>query len=183
MKNALIYFIKIILFLALWFLQMAVGSYFVMEYYGELRPNSSIVIIGITAIFLSYRMVKRINVSLPFSSKKTQTKKEEVIITANERPSLFKRFTYTFLWGYLALKWRRLLRVLTVLWLTVIIPIILSIFEEDELDKIYEELFELLFFQSEYIDAEFSLMIWLFMLSPIFLISWVVKPFIMDKKN
>lgn len=92
MKNALKYFIKIILFAALWFLQMAIGVYFVMEYYGELRPNSSIVIIGITAIYSSYRIVKHINVSKLFSRKKNKQKKEEVITITEEKPSLITKF-------------------------------------------------------------------------------------------
>lgn len=92
MKNALKYFIKIILFAALWFLQMAIGVYFVMEYYGELRPNGSIVIIGITAIYSSYRMVKHLNVSKLFSRKKNKQKKEEVITITEEKPSLITNF-------------------------------------------------------------------------------------------
>jgi antitoxin component YwqK of YwqJK toxin-antitoxin module len=92
MKNALKYFIKIILFAALWFLQMAISVYFVMEYYGELRPNSSIVIIGITAIYSSYRIVKHINVSKLFSRKKNKQKKEEVITITEEKPSLINKF-------------------------------------------------------------------------------------------
>lgn len=92
MKNALKYFIKIILFAALWFLQMTIGVYFVMEYYGELRPSSTFAIIGITAILSSYRMVKHINVSKLFSIKKKKQKNEEVITITEEKPSLITNF-------------------------------------------------------------------------------------------
>tara|TARA_B100000780_G_C20865405_1_gene344138 strand:- start:75 stop:308 length:234 start_codon:yes stop_codon:yes gene_type:complete len=73
MKKALKYILKTILFLIIWNLQMAVILYFTMEFYGELRPNGSIAIGGITALIISYRLVQKINISKLFS----RTKKDE----------------------------------------------------------------------------------------------------------
>ena len=103
-----------------------------------------------------------------------------------KKPSIFKRFTNNFFWGYMALKWKRLFRVLTVFWLTVLVPVILASIANDDLDDVYEDIFELLFFQFKYDPAANAILGWLFVLiflSPIFIISWVVKPFVMDKKE
>lgn len=103
-----------------------------------------------------------------------------------KKPSIFKRFTNTFFWGYMALKWKRLFRVLTVFWLTVLVPVILASTVNDDLDEVYGAIFEFLFFQSKYDPAVRGIISWLFVLiplSPIFIISWVVKPFVMDKKE
>lgn len=100
-----------------------------------------------------------------------------------KKPSIFKRFTNTFLWGYLALKWKRLFRVLTVFWLTVLVPVIMAEIGPGEFDELYELFFENLTFQNGYEAATITCLFIFMVLSPIFLISWVVKPFVMDKKE
>ena len=93
MKKALKYILKTILFLIIWNLQMAVILYFTMEFYGELRPNGSIAIGGITALIISYRLVQKINISKLFSRTKKDEKLEgETIITITEKnPSMIKK--------------------------------------------------------------------------------------------
>tara|TARA_B110000879_G_scaffold204700_1_gene284063 strand:- start:74 stop:916 length:843 start_codon:yes stop_codon:yes gene_type:complete len=98
MKKALKYILKTILFLIIWNLQMAVILYFTMEFYGELRPNGSIAIGGITALIISYRLVKKINISKLFSRIKKDIKLEEetTMITTEKRPSIIKKLMSFF---------------------------------------------------------------------------------------
>jgi hypothetical protein len=72
---------------------MAVILYFTIEFYGELRPNGSIAIGGITALIISYRLVQKINISKLFSRTKKDEKLEgETIITITEKkPSMIKK--------------------------------------------------------------------------------------------
>ena len=55
---------------------MAVVLYLTIVLYGELRPNSLISIGGIITLFLSYRLVKKINISKLFSRTKKDKKLE-----------------------------------------------------------------------------------------------------------
>jgi hypothetical protein len=93
MKKALKYILKTILFLIIWNLQMAVILYFTMEFYGELRPNGSIAIGGITALIISYRLVQKINISKLFSRTKKDIKldKEITNINTEKKPSMIKK--------------------------------------------------------------------------------------------
>ena len=77
---------------------MAVILYFTMEFYGELRPNGSIAIGGITALIISYRLVKKINISKLFSRIKKDIKLEEetTMITTEKRPSIIKKLMSFF---------------------------------------------------------------------------------------
>ena len=88
MKKFLKYTLNTILFIIIWNLQMAVILYFTMVFYGELRPNSSIAIGGITTLFISYRLVKKINISKLFFRTKKEVKLEEeaIIITTEKKP-------------------------------------------------------------------------------------------------
>lgn len=93
MKKLLKYTLHTILFLILWYLQMAVILYLTIVLYGDLRPNSLIAIGGIITLFLSYRLVKKINISKLFSRTKKDEKLEgETIITITEKkPSMIKK--------------------------------------------------------------------------------------------
>lgn len=93
MKKLLKYTLYTILFLIIWHLQMAVVLYLTIVLYGELRPNSLIAIGGIITLFLSYRLVKKINISKLFSRTKKDKKLEgETIITITEKkPSMIKK--------------------------------------------------------------------------------------------
>jgi hypothetical protein len=74
---------------------MAVILYFTAEFYGELRPNPSIAIGGITALFISYRLVKRVNISKILSKKKKEEKvKPEIALTTEKSPSMIKKVKY-----------------------------------------------------------------------------------------
>ena len=93
MKKLLKYTLNTILFLIIWHLQMAVILYLTIVLYGDLRPNSLIAIGGIITLFLSYRLVKKINISKLFSRTKKDVKLEgETIIAITEkRPSMIKK--------------------------------------------------------------------------------------------
>lgn len=93
MKKLLKYTLYTILFLIIWHLQMALVLYLTIVLYGELRPNSLIAIGGIITLFLSYRLVKKINISKLFSRTKKDKKLEgETIITITEKkPSMIKK--------------------------------------------------------------------------------------------
>ena len=72
---------------------MAVILYSTMEFYGDLRPNGSIAIGGITTLFISYRLVKKINISKLFSRTKKDIKleKERTNITTKKKLSMIKK--------------------------------------------------------------------------------------------
>lgn len=93
MKKPLKYTLNTILFLIIWHLQMAVILYLTIELYGDLRPNSLIAIGGIITLFLSYRLVKKINISKLFSRTKKNDKLEgeTIIIIAEKKPSMIKK--------------------------------------------------------------------------------------------
>lgn len=76
--------LKIIIFLVIWVIQMTVLIYFTMEFYGELRPNSSIAIGGLTSLYLSYLFVKKLNISKFLISFKRSHKKESSKIDTTE---------------------------------------------------------------------------------------------------
>ena len=54
-----------------------------MEMYGELRPNPSIAIGGLTSLYLSYRLVKKINLSKVFDFL---SKRKDNSISQQEEP-------------------------------------------------------------------------------------------------
>ena len=76
--------LKIIIFLVIWVIQMTILIYFTMEFYGELRPNPSIAIGGLTSLYLSYLFVKKLNISKFLISFKRSHKKESSKINTTE---------------------------------------------------------------------------------------------------
>ena len=84
MKKIIITALKIIIFLVIWVIQMTILIYFTMEFYGELRPNPSIAIGGLTSLYLSYIFVKKLNISKFLISFKRNHKKESSKIDTTE---------------------------------------------------------------------------------------------------
>jgi antitoxin component YwqK of YwqJK toxin-antitoxin module len=84
MKKIIITSLKIIIFLVIWVFQMTILIYFTMEFYGELRPNPSIAIGGLTSLYLSYIFVKKLNISKFLISFKRSHKKESRKIDTSE---------------------------------------------------------------------------------------------------
>jgi len=96
MKIIIITALKIIIFLVIWVIQMTILIYFTMEFYGELRPNPSIAIGGLTSLYLSYIFVKKLNISKFLISFKRSHKKESTKIDTNEgsTDNSSEEFTY-----------------------------------------------------------------------------------------
>lgn len=84
MKKIIITALKIIIFLVIWVIQMTILIYFTMEFYGELRPNPSIAIGGLTSLYLSYIFVKKLNISKFLISFMRSHKKESSKIDTTE---------------------------------------------------------------------------------------------------
>jgi hypothetical protein len=84
MKKIIITSLKIIIFLVIWVIQMTILIYFTMEFYGELRPNPSIAIGGLTSLYLSYIFVKKLNISKFLISFMRSHKKESSKIDTTE---------------------------------------------------------------------------------------------------
>ncbi len=72
---------------------MAVILYLTMELYGDLRPNSLIAIGGIITFLISYRLVKKINISKLFSRTKKNIKSDKEItnITSEKKLLMIKK--------------------------------------------------------------------------------------------
>ena len=93
MKKLFKYTLNTILFLIFWCLQMVVIIYLTVERYGHLRSNGLAAIGGIMTLFISYRLVKNINISKRFPRTKEDIKLEKEIdnITAEKKLLIMKK--------------------------------------------------------------------------------------------
>ena len=187
----LIWLLNIIQFLIVYFLVFWLLNIGIIVYPGPsglslegLWPAISIGIAGIP-----WRYYKRF--SLFIMSKRMKASIEEVVAeeasSTNERKELSQSKTKsagllnTFFFGYLTLKWMRLVRTLFILFL-VLIPFYLDkrLFYYAEIGWSNTTYFsvnspEILFFTRLHVDTVLTMLLFLFALA---LSSWVIKPFV-----
>ena len=187
----LIWLLNIIQFLIVYFLVFWLLNIGIIDYPGPsglslegLWPAISIGIAGIP-----WRYYKRF--SLFIMSKRMKASIEEVVAeeasSTNERKELSQSKTKsagllnTFFFGYLTLKWMRLVRTLFILFL-VLIPFYLEkrLFYYAEIGWSNTTYFsvnspEILFFTRLHLDTVLTMLLFLFAVA---LSSWVIKPFV-----